>query len=242
MLLTETWKQTIRMTLSGDHPGPGRIVVFGLQALIVVSVLSIGIETLPDLPRWASDLLAAEEIVIVAVFTAEYLIRLAASERPLRYALSFWGLIDLAAILPFYLSLGVDLRAVRALRLLRLFRLFKLVRYSAAVNRIGRALRAIMEELVVFGAAALIILYLCALMIYFFEHDAQPEVFRSVFHAMWWAAITLTTVGYGDMVPITLGGRFFTIMMLLLALGIIAVPTGLVAAALSKVREGKEEG
>ena len=87
-----------------------------------------------------------------------------------------------------------------------------------------------------FGAAAVIVLYVCALVIYQFEHDAQPDAFASVFDAMWWAAVTLTTVGYGDVYPVTPVGRIFTVLMLFVALGIIAVPTGLVASALSAIR------
>jgi voltage-gated potassium channel len=235
------WKRQVAMVLEGEHPRTGRSVVFALQALIVVSVLSIGLETLPDLPTWARQVLEAEEAVIVVVFTAEYLLRVAAAERPAAYMLSFWGLVDAVAILPFYLSLGIDLRTARALRLLRLFRLLKLARYSAAADRIRKALGSVVEELVVFGVVVAILLYLCSIFIYYFEHDAQPEAFASVFHSMWWTAITLTTVGYGDVYPVTAAGRIFTVIMLILALGVVAVPTGLIASALSKLRDQSEK-
>ena len=231
------------LALEGEHPRFGRSVAIGLQGLIILSVLCIGIETLPGLPSWAVTLLGVTETWIVLVFTAEYLLRVFAAERPLGYVTSFWGVIDLLAILPFYLGLGSGLQAARAFRLLRLFRILKLARYSRAADRIRQALRSVLEELVVFGCAALVLLYLCSIVIYYFEHEAQPEAFASVFHSMWWTAITLTTVGYGDVYPITGGGRVFTVVMLLLALGIIAVPTGLVASALSKLREkGGEDG
>lgn len=235
-----TWREHVSTALAGVHPRLGRSVAFLLQGLIVLSMVSISVETLPDLPPWTAGAFRFEETLVVLIFTVEYLLRLAAAERPLRYATSFFGVVDLLAILPFYLSLGFDLRAFRAFRLLRLFRLLKLARYSAAAVRLRTALATVREELVVFLSVAAILLYLCSICIYYFEHDAQPQVFASVFHAMWWAAITLTTVGYGDMVPITLGGRIFTILMLTIALGIIAVPTGLVASALSQMR--KESG
>jgi voltage-gated potassium channel len=234
-------RSEVRAVIDGHHPRFGRIVPWTLDAFIFFSALSVGIETEPNLPSWAVRFLALAEIVIVAVFTVEYALRIYAAENRWRYIRSFWGLVDLAAILPFYLSLGwVDLRGVRVLRLLRLFRLLKIARYSAAADRLGAAIFDVKEELIVFGAFAIVTLYLCAVGIYYFEHDAQPQKFVSVFDCMWWAAVTLTTVGYGDIYPITTGGRIFTVLVLFLALGVIAVPTGLVGSALMKLR-GKGE-
>jgi voltage-gated potassium channel len=146
-------------------------------------------------------------------------------------------LVDLAAILPFYIASGLDLRAVRVFRLLRLLRIFKLLKYNEAISRFHRALLIAKEELVLFGLVAAIMLYLSAVGIYYFENSAQPEQFKSVFHSLWWAVTTLTTVGYGDMYPITAGGRLFTFFVLVIGLGIVAVPTGLIASALSQVRD-----
>lgn len=235
------WRKQVRTALDGRHPGLGHRVELGLHALILYSALSMGIETLPELPGWARTMLAASEIAVVAVFTVEYVLRLATSPAPGGYARSFFGIVDLLAIAPFYLGLvfaglGVDLRAIRALRLLRLVRLLKLARYTSAIDRFAAAWRAVKEEVAVFGAAAIIVLYVCALVIWQFEHEAQPEAFASVLDAMWWAAVTLTTVGYGDVYPVTPVGRIFTVLMLFVALGIIAIPTGLVASALSAIR------
>lgn len=143
------------------------------------------------------------------------------------------------AVLPFYIASGIDLRSLRVFRLLRLFRILKLLRYSQAICRFHRAFVLAKEELVLFSAVASILLYLSAVGIYYFEHDAQPDQFSSIFHSLWWAMATLTTVGYGDVYPITLGGRAFTFLVLMLGLGVVAVPTGLVASALSQAR--KEE-
>lgn len=230
------WKEQVREALEGDHPVFGRTFVFLLQGLIIFSALSIGIETLPELPAWTDKIFAWEEVLIIAAFTVEYILRIATAERPFAYMRSIWGIIDLAAILPFYLALGIDFRAVRILTLLRIFQVMKLGRYSAAAARLGAALRSAFDEFLIFGLAAVFILYLCSICIYFFEHDAQPEAFSSVFASMWWAAVTLTTVGYGDVYPITTGGRIFTVFMLLVALGAIAVPTGIVASVLSELR------
>jgi voltage-gated potassium channel len=143
----------------------------------------------------------------------------------------------LAAIFPFYVGLGVDLRSLRAFRLIRLVRVFKLVRYSAALTRLHRALMIAKEEIILYLGVGAILLYLSAVGIYYFERDAQPEAFASVIHSLWWAVTTLTTVGYGDIYPITTGGRIFTFFVLLIGLGVVAVPAGLVASSLSKARE-----
>jgi voltage-gated potassium channel len=235
------WRTEVRALLDGTHPKVGRGLVFFLYGLIVVSAISIGIETLPGLPAWAASLLAIAEVTVVTVFTAEYALRIAVAPKKLAYLTSFWGIVDLVAILPFYLGLGVDLRAVRVLRLLRLFRLLKMARYGRAADRLVAAFRMVREELVVFGLAALLLLYLGSIGIYYFEHEAQPEKFSSVFASMWWAAVTLTTVGYGDIYPVTVGGRIFTVLMLLVALGVIAVPTGLISSALSRLRTVERE-
>ncbi len=97
------------------------------------------------------------------------------------------------------------------------------------------------EELIIFATVAVFALYLCGIAIYYFEHAAQPKAFASVFDGMWWAAVTLTTVGYGDIYPITAGGRMFTILVLFVALGSIAVPTGLVSSALARLRATEDE-
>jgi voltage-gated potassium channel len=235
------WKEGVRLALDGNHPVIGRSVAIALQVFIVSSTVSIGVETLPNLPAWTKTFFPIEEALIVAVFTVEYILRILSADRRLAYVTSFWGIVDLVAILPFYLMIGLDFRAARALRLLRVLRVLKLGRYSAAAERMGQALRSTFEELAVFGFAAVVILYLCSILIYYFEHAAQPEAFSSVFASMWWAAITLTTVGYGDVYPITTGGRIFTVVMLIVALGIIAVPTGIVASALSTLRAHEEE-
>jgi len=214
----------------------GRAFDLSIQALIVLSLIAFSIETLPDLPAPVRRGLLGFEVVSVLVFSAEYLLRLYVATPRRAYAFSVFGLIDLAAILPFYLSTGVDLRSIRVVRLLRLFRIFKLVRYSSAVRRFHRAITIAKEEIVLFLGATAILLYLSAVGIYYFEHEAQPEAFGSVFHSLWWAIVTLTTVGYGDVYPVTTGGRIFTFFVLLTGLGVVSVPAGLVASSLAKAR------
>lgn len=217
-------------------------VLFGeleylFQALIVLSLMAFAVETLPDLsPEWRLGL-HRFEVATVTVFTLEYFLRLVWGRPRMSYAFSFYGMVDLLAILPFYLTTGLDLRSLRAFRLLRLFRLLKLVRYSAAMQRYHRAFLIAREELIFFGIISLIMLYLSAVGIYYFENQAQPEAFASVFHSLWWAVATLAAVGYGDVIPVTVGGKVFTFFVLIIGLGVVAVPSGLFASALSKARE-----
>jgi voltage-gated potassium channel len=213
------------------------IFAWSIAILIIYSVICFSIETLPDLSQATNQFLRHSEIFIVSIFTLEYLYRLYISERKVEFIFSFYGVIDLLAILPFYLATAIDLRSLRLIRLLRLARLLKLVRYNSAIVRFGKAIYLVKEELVIFTVASLVMLYLAAVGIYHFEHEAQPEVFRSIFDSLWWAVATLTTVGYGDIYPITIAGRIFTFFILMVGLGLVAVPTGIVASALSEVRQ-----
>jgi voltage-gated potassium channel len=231
----------LRSMVNTPDSGSGRVFALIVQCLILVSLVSFTVETLPDLSDSTRRLLAVIEAVTVAIFTLEYGLRVFAAERKLKFVFSFYGLVDLLAILPFYLASGLDLRAMRIVRLLRLVRIFKLLRYSQATSRFSRAFRIVREELVLFGFAAMITLYLSAVGIYYFEHEAQPEQFRSVIHSLWWAVTTLTTVGYGDMFPVTAGGKFFTFLVLMVGLGVVAVPTGLISSALTQAREEEKD-
>jgi voltage-gated potassium channel len=205
-----------------------------LLALIFISVISFSIETLPNTSEETRRWLFLFEATIVGIFTIEYIFRIVTAERPLKFIFSFYGLIDLLAILPFYLATSLDLRSLRLLRLLRILTLFKLVRYNKAITRFVSAINESKSELFVFSFASAIVLYLSAVGIYHFEHAAQPEVFKSLFDSLWWAVATLTTVGYGDIYPITVGGKIFTFFVLLIGLGLVAVPTGIIASALSR--------
>ena len=220
---------------SAHHVSLGRWEL-PIELLVIANLVALAFETLPSLtPLWRATLWDFEVFCAIA-YTVEYAVRLHLARPRWKYVVSFYGVIDLLAIFPFYLMAAFNLQAVRAFRLLRLLRLFKLVRYTNATQRFRRAFAIARDDLVLFGVIALIVLYLAAIGIYHFEHDAQPERFSSVFDSLWWAVATLTTVGYGDIVPVTPGGRLFTFVVLVLGLGVIAVPSGLMASALSRVR------
>ena len=218
--------------LDGVDPRVGRWPALVISALILISAVSIALETMPQLPESLRTALHWVELSLLAGFTLEYAIRLICSPRPWRYATSFWGIVDFLACVPAILFLFPDVQSVRLLRLLRLARVLKLFRASRSLDRLAFAYRAVRGELLVFLFMASLVLYLAAVGIYHFEHAAQPDVFTSIPESLWWAVVTLTTVGYGDAYPVTVGGRLFTGLVLLAALGVVAVPAGLITSAL----------
>lgn len=232
---------SLKQIIENNDTRRGRTFDLFIQALIILSIITSAVETLPDLSSQTYECLQWIERITVVLFSIEYLLRVFVAKPKSSYTLSFFGIIDLIAIVPFYISLGIDLRSLRAFRLLRLFRLFKLARYSLAVQRFHRALLIAKEEIILFGFIAAILLYLAAVGIHHFEHEIQPEAFASVFHSLWWAVCTLTTVGYGDVYPVTAGGKVFTFFILLIGLGVVSVPAGLVASALGKARALEDE-
>ena len=217
----------------------GKYFSYFIISLIIVSLVTFSIETIKGLDEKYYLYLKYIEIGTIIIFTFEYFLRVSLERNKLQFIFSFYGLIDIIAILPFYLSIGLDLRSLRIFRLFRLFRIFKLFKYTKAIDKIKKAISAIKEELIIFIVASLFVLYIAAVGIYFFENKAQPDVFSSVFDCLWWAVATLTTVGYGDMFPVTMGGRFFTTIIVFIGLGIIAVPTGLFASSLTNIFNNK---
>lgn len=239
-------KARLRTIVNGTDTWEGKAFDWAVVVLIFYAVATLAYETEPALSKDARKFLWISEIVITALFTLEYILRFYLEERKRDYSFSFYGIVDFVAILPFYLDLllGAEvavLRAFRALRLLRIFRLLKIVRYNRASDRLLKALSESKEEFILFFLTTLILLFISAAGIYYFEHPGQPEAFSSISHSLWWAVVTLTTVGYGDVYPITLGGRVFTFIILLIGLGVVAAPAGLIASAMSKVREAEDD-
>lgn len=240
-------KAKLKRVIEQNHSGAGLAFMLSIQFLILLSLVSFSIDTMPELSPTTVRVLGIVETVTVIIFTAEYLLRLYVADSKRQFARSFYGIVDLVAILPFYLGLvitgfGVDFRSIRVLRLLRLFAVLKFVRYSKAIRIFGRAFLIAKEELILFFVAMLMLLYLAAVGIWYFENEVQPEAFGSVFRSLWWAIVTLTTVGYGDVYPLTVGGRVFTFFLLMIGLGTIAIPSGIVASALGQSRSMEEEG
>lgn len=233
------WKNKLKTIVEENQTREGKWFDLSIQVLIILSLISFSVETLPDLDPEFRNFLQIFEVVSVVIFSIEYVLRFIVASKKLKFIFSFYGIIDLLAILPFYLTLGIDLRSIRILRLFRLFRVFKIIRYSKAIQHFVKAFLSIKEELVLFMILSTFLLFFSSVGIYYFENPAQPEVFSSVFASLWWAVATLTTVGYGDIYPITVGGKIFTSAMLFIGLGIVAVPTGLIASALTKTKNNQ---
>lgn len=222
-------RSEIIAVLDGTHERIGGRVAHAIDLVIVASAIAIALETEPGTPPALQRALVGFELLVLALFTAEYAVRVWASGHRWRYVFSLWGLVDLLSILPAIALLTPEWQVVRALRLVRLLKLF---RSSRSLDRLVVAMREVRGEMFVFGVLAALMLYVSAVGIYLFEHEAQPEVFTSILSSLWWAVASFTTVGYGDMVPITPGGRLFTALVLFIGLGIIAVPAAIVTTAL----------
>lgn len=236
-------KEKIASIVWGTHPKWGHLFDYVMIGLILISVVCITITSIDTVDPAITSMLDILETGIVLIFTLEYLLRLWTSERKFAYIFSFWGIVDLAAVLPFWLlhfgllgGVGGS-QAARTLRILRLLRLLKLVRYIAAIDRLRRAFIIIQSELLLFLFLAVIMIFIAAVGIYNFESEAQPENFGSIPQSIWFAVVTLTTVGYGDVYPITNGGKIFTGLVLMVGLGVVAIPTGLIASGLAQARE-----
>jgi voltage-gated potassium channel len=224
-------------TQQGDNHSPfGTQIENILQIVIVYSIITLTLETLPDLSLSQRRFFEISEVVCVSIFSVEYLTRLFKSSDKLKFVFSFMGVIDLISILPFYLNLGSGSRALRIIRLFRIFRLLKLARYNKAISRFHQAFISVKEELVLFFLASFFLIYLVSVGIYYFENEAQPQAFQSIIHSFWWSVVTLTTVGYGDVYPVTIGGKIFTFFVLMIGVGIITIPAGLIATAMMKRR------
>jgi voltage-gated potassium channel len=223
----------------------GRWFDIFIVILISGNILAIILESVDWVYARYDDWFFWFEVFSVAVFTVEYLLRVwSCVENPssrysravtgrLRFAVTPLAVVDLLAILPFYLGMlvSIDLRFLRALRLVRIF---KLTRYSASMTLLLKVLR---DEAQSFGAAffiLIIIMIFASSGIYLFEHKAQPEAFRNIPQAVWWSVATLTTVGYGDVIPITAGGKIFGIVIMIIGIGMVALPAGILASAFSE--------
>lgn len=233
--------QKLKILVEQNDTKGGKYFDVFIQLLILLSILSFTIETIPDISQVLRDTFNYLEIISVIIFTIEYLLRIIVADSKIKFIFSFYGLIDLCAILPFYVASGIDLRSIRIFRLFRLMRLFKLFRYSKAIKRYKNAFSLIKTELAIFLSATIFLLYISSVGIYYFENSAQPEQFSSIFHCMWWAVATLTTIGYGDMYPVTAGGKIFTSIIVIIGLGVVAVPTGLFASALTRSIQSEEK-
>jgi voltage-gated potassium channel len=234
------WRARLHeIVFEADTP-EGRAFDLALILVILVSIATVMLDSVRSFSVAHARTLRATEWVLTAVFTVEYVLRLMAVRRPLRYALSFYGLVDLLALLPSYLSLllpaGRYLLVVRVLRLLRVFRVLKLAEYLSQGAVLAQALRASRQKIAVFLAAVVTLVVLIGSLMYVIEGEANG--FTSIPVSMYWAIVTLTTVGYGDLAPQTGVGKTLASLVMILGYGIIAVPTGIVTAEIAQASRG----
>ena len=225
----------------GRDPRFGHAFDYAMIVLIVISITVMAIETLPQFPPDWTNYVLAFDWTIVLIFTIEYGLRLWTAPRKWRYIFSFWGVIDLLAIAPFWAGLLFGLPGGEALWTLRVLRIAKLLRFIANMETFQRAFELVWRELLVVFMFAILIMFCTAVGIFIFENEAQPDAFPSIPHSFWFAVTTLTTVGYGDIYPVTNGGKLFTFFILMIGLGIVALPAGLIASAFTQAREEERE-
>lgn len=212
-----------------------------ISGLIILNVFAIILESYQDLYSQYKSYFHLFDLFSIIIFTIEYLLRIwSAPEKPgeskaltkrLKYIFSPLGIVDLLAILPFYLPFFVtlDLRFIRILRLLRLFRIFKLAHYSHSLRIIGVVLKKQRYELLITLVGTFMVILISSSLMYEIEHHAQPDKFPNIFATFWWAIATLTTIGYGDVFPVTGWGQFLAAITALFGIGLVAIPTGIIS-------------
>lgn len=235
----------LRQLLGEDDIGglASQIVITSLCALIIMNVLAVMLSTVPDIYNHYGHTLHTIEVISVAVFSVEYLLRIWAIGK-FRAILSPYMVIDLLAILPFYLPLliPIDLRFLRILRLSRIFRILKMARYSQAIQLLARVLKTKIPELIAVSALLAIVLVLISSFVFFAEHTAQPDKFSSIPDTLWWGIVTMTTIGYGDTFPITPIGKALAAMLALLGIGLFALPAGIISSGfIEEIQHSKKK-
>ena len=235
-----------------------KIINAFIITLIIANVAAVMLETVPSMTDTVAErnFFHYFDLVSVIIFTIEYVLRVWSSNHEEKYRHSVWGrlkymvspgaLIDLMAILPFYIHvfIGLDLRMLRILRLLRFFRLFRLTAYMKATQVVVNVFKSKFNELMIALVLTIFLLIIASCLVYFAEHNAQPEDFSSIPATMWWAIVSLTTVGYGDMTPVTVAGKIFTGLILLAGVAMLALPAGIITSGfleeIRKVRKPKK--
>lgn len=243
-------KKTIFTIINTDDSSylPSKLFDILIIILIILSIGSVILSTFDNIPSSVLKINTYFEYFSIAVFSIEYLLRIWTADllykqgpllSRLRYIFSLMAIIDLLAILPFYLPFvtKIDLRSLRTLRLIRMVRIFKLNRYTTALNSVTLVLKKKKEQLLSSMFVVILLMIISSILMYYCEHDAQPDVFKNAFSGLWWAIATLTTVGYGDIYPITVVGKILSTFLALLGIGLVAVPTGIISSGFSEELE-----
>lgn len=235
------WQDKIHEIIYEADTKTGKLFDVILLLAIIASIVLVMLESVKGLDAKYHTFFNVSEWVITILFTIEYITRIISVKQPKKYIFSFFGIIDLLSTIPKYLSLIIGgahaLVALRALRLLRVFRILKLVRYVGEANKLGKALKASRFKIFVFISAVIILCVIIGTIMYLVEGNESG--FTSIPRGVYWAIVTLTTVGYGDIAPQTDLGQLLASMVMILGYGIIAIPTGIVTVELSKQASSK---
>jgi voltage-gated potassium channel len=229
------WRARLHEIIFEADTPAGKAFDVSLLVCIVLSVLAVLLESVATIRQQYGGLLRTVEWIFTILFTVEYVLRLICVGRPSRYASSFFGVIDFLAIVPTYLSLVIagtqSLAVIRALRLLRVFRVLKLAHFVGEARMLRAAVRASTRKIIVFlGTVVTLILIVGALM---YLIEGEENGFTSIPQSIYWAVVTMTTVGYGDIAPHTLLGKVLASIVMIIGYGIIAVPTGIVTVEIA---------
>ena len=230
------WQKSLHQIIYEADTPAGKWFDIALLIFILASVCSVMIESVKGLPEEVYSVLRTAEWIITILFTIEYILRIICIQNPRHYLFSFYGIIDFLSIMPLYLSFVLSgssvLVTVRALRLLRVFRILKITRYIGESRRLRAALQHSKPKILIFLFAVLIVSVIAGTLMYLVEGD--NSCFTSIPRGIYWAIVTLTTVGFGDITPVTPLGQFIASILMILGYGIIAVPTGIVSAEYTK--------
>ncbi|ABW27235.1 Ion transport protein [Acaryochloris marina MBIC11017] len=251
----KTWRRRVFEILEVADAGDRASQIFDISLLVLIlaNLVVITLETVEGLTTQYRTYFEVCETVSITIFTIEYLLRIwSCTAAPdfqhpvlgrLKFLFTPLALIDLMALAPFYLPLliPIDIRFIRFVRLLRVLRLFKLSRYFQSFQVLGNILKSKRDELLVTLMGVFGLLWLASTMMYFIEHDAQPEAFANIPATMWWGVATLTTVGYGDIYPVTTAGRVLGSVISILGIGLFALPTGILASGFTEELDRRKQ-
>jgi voltage-gated potassium channel len=232
-----SWRERLHGVIYETNTGAGRIFDVSLLLFTITSTLVVVMDSVPEYHQRFGSLFFLLEWIFTIIFTLEYLLRLLVIRRPVRFVFSPLGIIDLLTILPSYLSILVpgaqSLLVLRALRLLRIFRIFKLTHFIDEAQFLTRAIRRSMRKIAIFMLAVVTITIVLGSVMYLVEGERAG--FTSIPTSIYWAVVTITTVGYGDIAPLTPLGKFIASVMMLIGYGIIAVPTGILTTEIGNI-------
>jgi voltage-gated potassium channel len=235
------WRARLYEIIFEADTKAGKAFDVTLLILIILSTVTVMIETMPEIPWQYAYYFYILEWFFTIIFTIEYILRIIAVPRKRKYIFSFMGIIDFLSILPIYLTIFVSgaqfFLVIRIIRLIRVFRILKLAQFVGAGNTLRLALLASRHKIIVFLLTVMMIVIISGTIMYLVEGPANG--FASIPKSIYWAVVTLTTVGYGDIAPRTIGGQMIASLIMILGYGIIAVPTGIVSAEMIQIKKEK---